>query len=169
MTEIWDLCAESGRRSFGAPPLTLVAAKDSRIGWIRRPARELIPALGSGGRLAMADPDAVPAGKYGKAALIRLGAWGAVEPRVVAADNVRAALALVERGAAPLAVVYATDARASSAVRVVGIFPESSHAPIVYPIARLTNSHSPDAEGFRRFLLSLTGQAILARHGFVRP
>lgn len=149
--------------------LVLVAAKDSRIGWVRRPARELIPALGRDGRLAMADPDAVPAGKYGKAALIRLGAWGAVVPRVVAADNVRAALALVERGAAPLAVVYATDARASSAVRVVGIFPESSHAPILYPIARLRSSTSPDAEGFRRFLLSSTGQAILARHGFARP
>lgn len=118
------------------------------------------------GALAMADPDSVPAGKYGREALTRLGAWQAVAPRVVRAENVRAALALVERGAAPYGIVYATDARAAQGVRIAGAFPPRSHAPIVYPIARLTAGTSPEAEGFRRFLLSRAGQAILARRGF---
>lgn len=121
------------------------------------------------GPLAMADPDNVPAGKYGKTALVRLGAWDAVAPHVVRAENVRAALALVERGAAPFAIVYATDARASKLVRVVGLFPASSHPPIVYPLARLRTSTSPDAEGFRRFLLSHTGRTIFMRFGFSAP
>jgi molybdate transport system substrate-binding protein len=118
------------------------------------------------GRLAMADPDSVPAGRYGKAALERLGLWGQVAPRVVRAENVRAALALVERGAAQYGLVYATDARASAKVRVAGMFPAGSHPPIRYPIARLKASASPDAESFRRFLLSRDGKAVFARFGF---
>lgn len=121
------------------------------------------------GPLAMADPDTVPAGKYGKAALEKLGAWNAVAPRVVRAENVRAALALVERGAAPFGIVYLTDAKASSKVRVAGVFPPSSHPPILYPIARLARSANPEAEGFRRFLLSPRGRAIFARFGFGAP
>ena len=121
------------------------------------------------GPVAMADPDAVPAGKYGKAALTRLGAWSAVQSHVVRAESVRAALTLVERGAAPFGIVYLTDARASARVKVVGVFPTSSHPAILYPIARLRKSTSRDAEGFRRFLLSPRGQAILARFGFVHP
>jgi molybdate transport system substrate-binding protein len=123
----------------------------------------------SKGPLAMADPGAVPAGKYGEAALRRLGAWPAVAPRVVRAENVRAALALVERGAAPYGIVYETDARASAKVRIAGIFPAASHAPIVYPIARLKASTAADAEGFRRFVLSRAGRAIFARFGFSAP
>lgn len=125
-------------------------------------------ALGDG-RLAMADPDSVPAGKYGKAALTALGVWPSVAPRVARAENVRAAMALVERGAAPLGIVYATDARASKAVRIVGAFPANSHGPIRYPAARLTTGNNPDAEGFRRFMASAPGQAILTRYGFTRP
>ncbi|MDB5680367.1 MAG: molybdate transporter substrate-binding protein [Sphingomonas bacterium] len=121
------------------------------------------------GPLAMADPDSVPAGKYGKAALTKLGAWDAVAPHVVRAENVRAALALVERGAAPFGIVYLTDAKASSKIRVAGVFPAASHSPIVYPIARLAGSTNPDAEGFRRFLLSPRGHAIFARFGFTTP
>lgn len=117
--------------------------------------------------LAMADPAAVPAGKYGEAALRKVGAWDAVSGRIVRAENVRAALALVERGAAPYGIVYATDARASTRVRIAGVFPAASHAPIVYPVARLANGPAPrEAEGFRHFLLSRAGQAILARRGF---
>ena len=121
------------------------------------------------GPLSMADPASVPAGKYGEAALRHLGAWDAVAPRVVRAENVRAALALVERGAAPYGIVYATDARAAPGVRIAGIFPPRSHPPIVYPIARLTTAATPEAEAFRRFLLSSAGQGILARRGFARP
>lgn len=120
-------------------------------------------------RLAMANPDSVPAGKYGKAALTALGVWPSVANRLALGDNVRSAMTLVERGEARLGIVYATDARASKDVAVVGTFPAGSHAPIRYPVARLVRSQSPEAEGFRRFLLSRTGQGILARYGFSRP
>lgn len=119
--------------------------------------------------LAMADPDSVPAGKYGKAALVKLGAWNGVAPHVVRAENVRAALALVERGAAPFGIVYLTDAKASAKVRVAGIFPAGGHPPILYPVARMAASTNPEAEGFRRFLLSRGGRAIFARYGFSAP
>lgn len=118
------------------------------------------------GRIAMADVEAVPAGKYGKAALERLGLWSKVQGRVVRAENVRAALALVERGAAGWGIVYATDARASRRVRAFRMFPASSHPPIRYPLARLKTSRSPDAEPLRRFLVSREGKAIFARFGF---
>ena len=125
-------------------------------------------ALGNS-RLAMANPDAVPAGKYGKAALTALGVWPSVANRLALGDNVRSTLTLVERGEARLGIVYATDARASKDVVVVGAFPPGSHAPIRYPVARLAGSRNPEAEGFRRFLLSRAGQGILARYGFSRP
>lgn len=128
----------------------------------------IIRALGSS-RLAMANPDSVPAGKYGKAALTKLGVWTGVAPKVVRAENVRAALALVERGEARLGIVYATDARASRKVRTVGVFPPGSHPPIRYPVARLMSSRHADAEGFRRFLLSPRGHAVLKRYGFTAP
>ena len=117
------------------------------------------------GPVAMADPGAVPAGRYGKAALERLGAWPAIAPHVVRAENVRAALALVERGAAPFGIVYATDARASPAVRVVGLFPATSHPPIRYPLARVKGG-SAEAEAFRRFLLGAEARATFGRAGF---
>ncbi|HEU0067019.1 MAG TPA: molybdate ABC transporter substrate-binding protein [Sphingomonas sp.] len=134
---------------------------------VRLTARNLAAVL-SAGPVAMADPGAVPAGRYGRVALERMGAWRAVARHVVRAENVRAALALVERGAAPFGIVYATDARASRRVRVAGVFPAGSHPPIRYPVARLTRSGT-QAEGFRRFLLSPSGQAILAGNGFTRP
>lgn len=131
-------------------------------------AMPLARALGDG-RLAMANPDSVPAGKYGKAALTALGVWPSVANRLALGDNVRSAMALVERGEARLGIVYATDARASPNVMVAGIFPAGSHAPIRYPLARLANSRHPEAEGFRRFLLSRAGQAIFVRFGFSKP
>jgi molybdate transport system substrate-binding protein len=117
-------------------------------------------------RIALADPDAVPAGKYAKAALERLGQWQQVAAQVVPAENVRAALALVERGEAALGVVYATDARASDAVEVVETFPESAHPPIRYPAAILDGSVHPDAEAFLVFLGTDEARRIFARHGF---
>jgi len=128
----------------------------------------LARALG-GGRLAVADTDAVPAGKYAKAALTSLGVWRSVSGHLAPAENVRAAMALVERGAAPLGIVYATDARASRRVRVVGTFPAASHPPIRYPVALLAASRHPDAAAFRAFLLSRQARAIFARHGFSAP
>lgn len=124
--------------------------------------------LGSG-PLAMADPDAVPAGRYGRTALQRLGAWSMVASRVVRADSVRGALALVERGAAPYSIVYLTDARLAPNLSVAGIFPSRSHAPIIYPIARLKSARHSEAEMFRRFLISGRGRQILGRYGFTTP
>lgn len=130
----------------------------------------LARALGANGRLALADPAAVPAGIYAKAALTSLGVWPSVMRRIAAAENVRAALALVERGQAPLGVVYATDALASVKVRVIARFPSASHPRIAYPVALIAPINgrvpNPEAELFRRFLLGREGAAILRRHGF---
>ena len=125
----------------------------------------LAQALGPG-RLAMADPASVPAGKYGRAALTSLGIWPGVSGKVAIAENVRAALTLVDRGEAPFGIVYATDAMASNRVRIVDTFPAGSHPRITYPLAILRASANPDTEGFRRFLLSREGKAIFARRGF---
>lgn len=137
--------------------VVLVAGKGGAI--------RTLAALGDG-RLALADPNAVPAGKYARAALESLGEWQGVADNVVPAENVRAALALVERGEAPLGVVYATDALASDKVEVVRELPESSHPPIRYPVAILAASESPDAAGFLAFLSSAKAKAIFEKHGF---
>lgn len=118
------------------------------------------------GKLAMADPDAVPAGKYGKAALEKMGLWRGLASRVVRAENVRAALVLVESGEAQLGIVYATDAAASDRVRVVARFPRDSHPPIRYPMAVLAGSTNPEALPFAQFLESERGREIFGRYGF---
>lgn len=156
------------RANLAGNRLVLVAPAGKPVRLRIARAMPIARALGDG-RLAMANPDSVPAGKYGQAALSALGVWPQLAGRIARGENVRAALALVERGATPLGVVYATDARASQGVVVVGTFPASSHPPIRYPLARLTTSRHRQAEGFRRFLLSPAGKAILARHGFTAP
>ncbi|MDO7836033.1 molybdate ABC transporter substrate-binding protein [Sphingobium sp. HBC34] len=157
--------APGSRSTLAGNSLVLVAPRARPVRLRIARGMPISRALGDG-RLAMADPDSVPAGKYGKAALTALGAWPQVAAKIVRTDNVRSALALVERGEVPLGIVYATDARASTGVSVVGAFPASSHAPIRYPVARIKGSTSKDAEPFRRFLLSPAGKAILARYGF---
>lgn len=153
------------RVSFLANRLVLVAPAASAKAVAIKPGFPLARLLGQG-KLAMGEVNSVPAGKYGKEALTKLGVWSAVAPQVAGADSVRSALALVERGEAPFGIVYATDALASKAVKVVGVFPESSHASITYPVALLTTATSADAEGFRRFLISGAGKAIFKRYGF---
>jgi len=156
------------RATFLYNDLVLIAPAASAVKLAIGPGFPLAGALGNG-RLAMADPDAVPAGRYGKEALTKLGVWPAVRGKVIRAENVRAALKLVEIGEAPLGVVYRTDALADKRVRIVGTFPGASHAPISYPIARLKASTSADAEGFERFLLSAEGKAVFRRFGFRTP
>jgi molybdate transport system substrate-binding protein len=145
--------------------LALVAPGDSTIALAIGPNFPLAIALGKG-RLAMADPDSVPAGKYGRAALEKLGIWREVAPKVARAENVRAALALVARAEAPLGIVYSTDALAERKVRIVGEFSPSLHPPIVYPAAILTESRSQGAETLLRFLQSAPARAVWQRHGF---
>lgn len=162
------LLGPGSRRVIAGNRLVLVAPSDSTVRLRISKSFPLVRALGAG-RLAMADPAGVPAGRYGRAALETLGVWAAVEPRVVRSENVRAALALVERGEAPLGIVYATDAAASRKVRVVGVFPASSHPPIRYPAARLKTAKAKDASAFLAFLGSRQARAIFARHGFSAP
>ncbi|RZT53256.1 molybdate transport system substrate-binding protein [Sphingomonas sp. BK036] len=152
------------RVTFLGNRLVVAAAAGSSVRIPVRPPAALVRVL-TAGPLAMADT-AVPAGKYGQASLEALGVWTQVAPKVVRAENVRATLALVERGATPLGIVYATDAKASAKVRIAGIFPERTHPAITYPIARLSTSTNPEAEAFRRFLVSRAGKAIFVRYGF---
>lgn len=158
------LIIASTRVTFLGNRLVVVAAKDNPVRIPVRPLAALARVLGAG-PLAMADAP-VPAGQYGEAALKSLGVWTAVAPKVVRGDSVRAALTLVERGAAPLGIVYATDAKASAKVRIAGVFPANSHPPVGYPIARLARSKNPQGEAFRRFLISAPGKAIFRRYGF---
>lgn len=147
--------------------LVLVAPADS-------PLREL--ALGRGtdlaallgpGRLATGDPAHVPVGRYAQAALEWLGQWPAINPRLARADNVRAALLLVERGEAPLGIVYATDARASPGVKVIGTFPAESHPPVRYPFAVTRRAAAnPQARPALAFLAGPAAAAQWQRFGF---
>jgi molybdate transport system substrate-binding protein len=159
-----NLIVVSTRVTFLGNRLVVAAPAGSTVRIPVRPPAALVRVL-TAGPLAMADT-AVPAGKYGQASLEKLGVWTQVSPKVVRAENVRATLALVERGAAPLGIVYATDAKASAKVRIAGVFPENTHPAITYPIVRLKTSTNPEAEAFRRFLVSRAGKAIFVRYGF---
>lgn len=146
--------------------LVLVAPSDSKASVTIAPGFPLAALLGSG-RLAMANPDAVPAGKYGKASLEALGVWKDLQSKVAAAENVRAALVLVSRGEAPFGIVYKTDAAADPKVRVVGVFPENTHPPIIYPIA-MTAGGKPAAGVFLKWLGGAQALTIFEKHGFSR-
>jgi molybdate transport system substrate-binding protein len=149
--------------------LVLVAPAGSRLVLQVGRGMRIRDALGATGRLAVADPASVPAGRYAKAALASLGAWDEVEGRIVAAENVRMALRFVARGEAPLGVVYATDARAEPKVRIVGEFPAASHPPIVYPAA-LTNGARASAAPFLEYLSGAAARARFEAAGFtMRP
>jgi molybdate transport system substrate-binding protein len=121
--------------------------------------------LGSG-RLAMADVRAVPAGRYGKAALEALGVWDSVATRVVQAENVRVALILVARGEAPLGIVYQTDAAVDANVKSIGVFPEDSHPPILYPIALTAGATHADAPALLAYIKSAAARPLFAAAGF---
>jgi molybdate transport system substrate-binding protein len=159
-----DLIQEGSDVRLLGNELVLIAPAGSTVSLEIAPGFPLLDALG-GDKLAMAETASVPAGKYGKAALQSLGVWDSVSASVAEAENVRAALALVSRGEAPLGIVYATDAKADPGVKVVGIFPEDSHPPILYPVA-LTTSAKPEAQEFLEFLVSERAASIFERQGF---
>ena len=148
--------------------LVLIAPADSTVKADITKGFPLASLLG-GGRLAVADPDYVPAGKYAKAALEYLEVWSQVEGKLARAENVRAALAFVSRGETPLGIVYATDAKADPKVRVIGEFPAGSHPRIVYPAAVIATSTNPNARGFLEYLTSKDAWVVFARHGFLPP
>jgi molybdate transport system substrate-binding protein len=161
------LVRPGSQRNVLGNSLVLIAPADSTLQL--QPARgfDLAGALG-GGRLALGDPDSVPAGEYARAALTGLGVWPSVATRLARGENVRAALAYVARGEAPLGIVYRSDAQAERRVRVVGEFPADSHPPIVYPLV-LTVSARPGAERLAQFLSSASARQIFARYGFLPP
>ncbi len=145
--------------------IVLVAPKTSTAMIKIEPNFQLDAALG-GGRLAVADVNAVPAGKYGKAALEKLGVWNSVQDKVAQAENVRATLLLVSRGEAPLGIVYQTDAIADPNVKIVGTFPEDAHPPIIYPVALTANTNNPDADAFLAYMKSAKARPLFAAQGF---
>lgn len=159
------LLAADSRADLLTNRLVLIAAADSPVSVDLHNSADLAAALGDG-RLAMALVRAVPAGIYGKAALQSLGLWDAVADRVAQADNVRAALRLVAVGETPLGIVYATDAAADPRVRVVARFPESSHPPIRYPVAVLSDGDGADARAALAYLTGAGARAVFADHGF---
>ena len=146
--------------------LVLIAPTDSKIGSVTIAPGFDLAALAGSGRIATGDVRAVPAGLYAKAALEKLGIWAAVEPKLAMAQNVRAALILVARGEAPLGIVYATDAKVEPKVKIVGVFPEDSHPPIVYPAA-LTANAKAEAAPYLAFLRSATAKSIFESFGFI--
>ncbi|MEY9534254.1 molybdate ABC transporter substrate-binding protein [Sinorhizobium fredii] len=146
--------------------IVLVSAKTDADPVEIKPGLDLAILLGDG-RLAMGAVDSVPAGKYGKAALEKLGIWPTVAEKVAGAESVRAALLLVSRGEAPYGIVYKTDAAADPGVKVVGTFPEDSHPPIIYPIAITTDSKNADADAFLEFVKSPKAAALFETQGFI--
>jgi molybdate transport system substrate-binding protein len=155
------------RRTLLGNRLALVAPADSPVALTLGPDTPLAAALG-GGRLATGDPDSVPAGRYARAALTRLGLWDRVADRLVRAEDVRSALAFVARGEAPLGIVYATDARIDPRVRIVALFPEDTHPAIAYPGA-LTNGARAGAQAFLDFLAGARARAVFEEFGFTTP
>lgn len=146
--------------------LVVVAPKDATVteaaftpDWFTR-------TLGPDGRLATGEVSSVPIGKYAKAAFEKLGLWAQVQPRLAQADNVRAALALVSRGEAPLGVVYESDAKSDPGVKVVGVFPEGSHPPVVYPFAVTVEATSDGGARFLTYLRSKAARRFFEAQGF---
>jgi molybdate transport system substrate-binding protein len=159
-----NLIDNGSRRTVLGNRLVLISPADSTVTVKIKPHFALAKLLGSG-RLATGNPDSVPVGRYAKIALTNLGVWNEVQDKVAPADNVRAALALVARGEAPLGIVYRTDALVEKKVRIVAEFPASSHEPIIYPAATTAHAHDGAAD-FVKFLSSPAAQGIFAKYGF---
>jgi molybdate transport system substrate-binding protein len=157
---------EATRINLLGNSIVLIAPKDSKIGHVTIDQNFDLAKLAGDGRIATGDVKAVPVGKYAKAALQKLGAWAAAEPKFAMADSVRAALTLVARGEAALGIVYATDARVEPGVKIVGSFPADTHPPIIYPAAA-TVTAKPEAKDYLDYLHSSSAKAVLEKYGFV--
>ena len=159
-----NLIRRESRHDVVGNRLVLIAPADSKIKLTIQPHFRLAAVLGKG-RLATGDPDAVPVGRYAREALTTLGVWSEISDRLVRADSVRSALAFVDRGEAPLGIVYETDALIDKGVRVVDVFPANSHLPIVYPVA-LTTAAKAEAAGFVEYLRGPAGAMAFKAAGF---
>lgn len=164
-----QLIDRASRRDLLGNRLALIAPRDSPVS-LKLDSPAALPAafaaaLGPRGRLSTGDPDSVPAGKYARSALAALHLWDAMAPRLVRADNVRVALMYVARGEAPLGIVYSTDAAVEAKVKIVDLFPESTHAPITYPAAALAGA-AGEAGSFLAFLHGDTARRLFLKAGF---
>lgn len=163
-----QLMAQDSRYTLLGNALVLIAPQSAKLDHIDiTPHTDWIKLL-NGGRLAVGDPDHVPAGIYAKEALQNLAAWAALEPRLARANNVRSAMALVERGEAPLGIVYRSDALASQKVNVVGLFPEKSHTPVEYPMAIVKGQQTATVNAFYDYLKGPQAAVIFNRFGSTR-
>lgn len=160
--------APASRTDLVGNRLVLVARRTNPVVLAIVPAMPLRAALGMS-RLALADPDHIPAGLYARQALTALGAWPAVADRLAIAEDVRRALAFVVTGEAELGIVYASDTIGEARVRVVGTFPPDTHPPIVYPFALVAGRSSATLNRFETFLRSSAALAVFVRHGFTAP
>ncbi len=161
-----NLIQAATRRDVLSNHLVLIGPMNSTIALEIKPGFALAQTLGEG-RLAVADPDSVPAGKYARQALTTLGVWGSVAERLVRAENVRVALTYVARGEAPLGIVYETDARAEPKVKIIGTFPENSHLPIVYPVALTAGATSAEAKAFLTYVEGAQAADVFRHYGFI--
>ena len=147
-----DLIRPGTRFNLLENRLVLIARRDSSVSYVNIQPGFDLAALLKGGRLAMGNIDAVPAGKYGKAALEKLGVWDSVKDKIAQAESVRAALMFVLRGEAPLGIVYQTDAAADVKIKIAGTFPDNTHPPIIYPVALTKASTNADAQAFLNYM-----------------
>jgi molybdate transport system substrate-binding protein len=161
------LIDRASRKTLLGNHLVLIAPVGSNPVLTIAPHFDLVGAL-QGGRLSVADPDSVPAGKYAKTALLYLDVWNSVADHLASAENVRVALAYVARGEAPLGIVYSTDALSEPQVHIVGAFPENSHQPIIYPAALIKDA-KPVAREFLDYLGTPAARTIFREYGFVIP
>lgn len=157
---------EATRVNLLGNSIVLIAPKDSKIDNLAIGPGFDLAKLAGDGKIATGDVKAVPVGKYAKAALEKLGAWQAAEPKFAMAESVRAALTLVARGEAVLGIVYSTDAKVEPGVKIVGTFPADSHPPIIYPVAA-TATAKPEANEYLAFLRSQAAKTVLEKYGFV--
>ncbi|MBI5121632.1 MAG: molybdate ABC transporter substrate-binding protein [Rhodospirillales bacterium] len=146
--------------------LVMIAPSDSKLEKMEITPKTDIAKLAGNGKIATGNPDSVPVGLYFKQAMEKAGQWKDVEPKVARADSVRAALALVERGEAPIGIVYETDAAISKKVKIIGAFPGTMHDPIIYPFALIAGQERPSARAFLDYLKTNEAKGVFARHGF---
>ncbi len=160
------LIVPSTRSDLLGNQLVLIAPVGSKINKVNITRGFNLSGLLAGGKLSVGDPAHVPAGIYSQQALEALGVWDSVKGSLARGSDVRLALVLVERGEAPLGIVYATDAAITKKVKVVGVFPENTHPPIVYPAALVAGHETPAARSFLEFLKTPQARAIFEKYGF---
>jgi len=160
------LIVNKTRKSLLGNRLVLIVPVSSAASVELRPDFDFASLLGPDGRWVTGDPTNVPVGRYAQEALTKLRVWNVARSRLVRAENVRVALAFVERGEAVAGIVYETDAALSKKVHVAGVFPPDSHAPVTYPVAMISANDGPHAREFLRFLESTEAREVYRRHGF---